>query len=154
MKYLESYHVVGFILAYLSLYQSYEITASEIKIQQNIYLLCALAPLLIMVSSSDSAALEQLVLILAYAFTIRSVSTLLYFKDMQTKPQKSNIEHYAHMVFLISILMLIYNRKINVYGAYVGMCGFSILSLLSRKVTVSFCIQDYIILHLLFFFTK
>ena len=152
MKNLESYHIIGFLVAYLSLYQHTLLQLPQITLQKPIYLLCALAPLFMVASSSDCSALEQLVLVLAYAFFIRGISTIVYLKN--ENPTIVTLENYGHMVFLISILMLIYNKKTNIYGSYAAMAVFSIVSLLSNKVTLSFCVHDYILLHLLFFFTK
>ena len=152
MKSLESYHIVGFLVAYLSLYQHQVLQLPQITLQKQIYLLCALAPFLMVVSSSDCATLEQLVLVLAYAFFIRGISTVVYLQ--KEKPTEVTLENYGHMVFLISTLMLIYNKKTNIYGSYVAMAVFSTISLLSNKITISFCVHDYILLHLLFFFTK
>ena len=152
MKSLESYHIVGFLIAYLSLYDHHMLQLPQITLQKQIYLLCALAPLLMVASSSDCGTLEQLVLVLAYAFFIRGISTIVYLKN--EKSTEVTLENYGHMVFLISTLMLIYNKKTNLYGSYAAMAAFSTLSLLSNKVTLSFCVHDYILLHLLFFFTK
>lgn len=152
MKSLESYHILCFIIAYMSIYQTIPVQAPELKIPRNIYVCIALAPILWLASSTDSSALEQLALVCSYGFFIRACSTMIHL----AKDTKTNVsfESYAHMVTIISILMMIYNKNINVYSAYIMMITFSIMSLCSQKTTIQFCVEDYVLMHLLFFFTK
>lgn len=152
MRTLESYHILGFIVAYLSLYKSYELTLPDIKIQNNVYILCAIAPLLALCGSTDCNSLEHLTLVLAYAFFIRGMSVMFALKS--DPKYKIEIENYAHMIFIISLLMLIYNNKVQFNIAYPIMIVFSAVSLMANKTTINYCMNDYILLHLLFFFTK
>ena len=152
MRTLESYHIVGFILMYISLHKQYSFKSSELKIHANIYLLASIAPFIVLAASSDSNSIEQLMLVLSYMSTIQALSSIFNFQNEQVI--KVKLENYAHTMFVISMLMLMYNKKIAVQIGYLIMIAFSILSLLANKTTINFGIQDYIILHLLFFFTK
>lgn len=148
MKNLESYHILGFILAYLSLYNNYKLPESSLNVSNNVYNLIALAPFFVFVSQADANNLEQLLLVLSYAASAKALGNMFD----SSKPLK--IEHYTHMVFIISLLMLIYNEKLNINVAYAIMIAFTIGSVISRKVSVQFSLNDLVLLHLLFFFTK
>lgn len=148
MKNLESYHILGFILAYISLYNNFKLPETSLSISNNVYNLIALAPFFIFASQADANNLEQLILVLSYASTIKALGNLFD----SSKPLK--LENYTHMVFIISLLMLIYNEKINLNVAYAVMIAFCIGSIASKKNNVQVCLNDIIIIHLLFFFTK
>ena len=148
MKSLESYHILGFVLAYLSLYNNYKLPETTLSISKNVYNMIALAPFLIFASQADANNLEQLILVLSYASTVKALGNIF---DTST-PLK--LESYTHMIFVISLLMLIYNGKININVAYAMMIAFSIGSIATQKNSVQFCVNDMILIHLLFFFTK
>ena len=148
MKNLESYHILGFLLAYVSLYNNYKLPNISLTVSNNVYNLIALAPLLVFASQADANSLEQLVLVLSYASAAKALG------NMFDSSQPMKIENYTHMICIISVLMLIYNEKLNVTAAYTMMTCFSVLSVLMQKNSVQFCVNDILLLHLLFFFTK
>ena len=148
MKNLESYHILGFLLAYVSLYNNYKLPNISLNVSNNVYNLIALAPLLVFASQADANSLEQLVLVLSYASAARAL------ENMFDTSQPLKIENFTHMISIISMLMLIYNEKLNITAAYAIMICFSVLSVLTRKNSVQFCANDILLLHLLFFFTK
>ena len=148
MKNLESYHILGFILAYLSLHNNYKLPELSLSLSNNVYNLFALAPFIIFASQADANNIEQLILVLSYASTVKALGNIFD----STKPLK--LENYTHMIFIISLLMLIYNDKLNAYSAYAMMIAFTFGSIATKKNSVQFCMNDLILLHLLFFFTK
>lgn len=149
MKNFESYHVLGFILAYLSLHNNYVVSLPEMKASLFTYGLLSIAPF-VGVLSTDVSSLEHVLLVLSYAFTEKAIGSLIVMEDKQ----KAVLSEYLHIVFVISILMLIYNRKLNVQLGYIFLLTFTMFSLSSRKVSLQYALKDYLIIHLLFFFTK
>ena len=151
MRNFESYHIIGFLLAYLSLNNKYSIQIPEISITDTVYTLLSVSPMIAVLSTTNSQSFEHLLLVLSYIFTERSLSSLITIDNKSTNVKFTN---YLHMVFVISLLLLIYNQKFNIQVGYAMMIGFSILTLMSNKTSLSFALQDYFIIHLLFFFTK
>jgi hypothetical protein len=151
MRNFESYHIIGFLLAYLSLNNKYSIQIPKISITDTVYTLLSVSPMIAVLSTTNSQSFEHLLLVLSYIFTERSLSSLITIDNKSTNVKFTN---YLHMVFVISLLLLIYNQKFNIQVGYAMMIGFSILTLMSNKTSLSFALQDYFIIHLLFFFTK
>ena len=148
MKNFESYHVIPFLLAYLSLNNSYNFNTPVINITKTVYSIISLAPLIGVLALTDSDSVEHLLLVLSYAFAQRSLGSLVVLNN--DKPPKVTLSNYLHIVFLISILMLVYNKKINI--AFFDLEDFSnkkktdtfisdknYLILLPRKKLVSSC---------------
>tara|TARA_B110000977_G_C11090636_1_gene496731 strand:- start:1021 stop:1479 length:459 start_codon:yes stop_codon:yes gene_type:complete len=152
MKNFESYHIIGFLLAYISLSNSHTVVVPKIQTTTAVYAMVSLAPLLGILSTSDSVSIEHLLLVLSYACTERALGSLIVLND--SKHTKVGVTNYLHMIFTVSILILIYTQRINVSVGYTTLIAFTIFSFLSRKITVQFALQDYIIIHLLFFFAK
>ena len=152
MKNFESYHVIPFLLAYLSLNNSYNFNTPVINITKTVYSIISLAPLIGVLALTDSDSVEHLLLVLSYAFAQRSLGSLVVLNN--DKPPKVTLSNYLHIVFLISILMLVYNKKININVGYVVLISFTLFTLFSKYSQLPLVIQDYIVVHLLFFFTK
>ena len=152
MRNFESYHLIGFLLAYFSLERSYAINVPHLKVTNFVYTAVSSIPFFTVLVNTNSESLEHLLLVLSYVFTERSLGALVTMDNSNsTKLQMSN---YVHMIFLISMLILIYNKTLSIQLGYILSLVYTILSLMSRKTSISFALQDYIIIHLIFYFTK
>ena len=159
MSKFESYHIIGFVLAYISLYYKSTIKMPQIQTSQFAYILTALLPLFAVIGTTSADSLEHISLVLSYAFAQHAVGNIIKINEISEPLNPSNkksatISQYMHMTFLISVLMLIYNGKVNMYMGYALLFAFTTFSFMNNKINTSNALRDYVIIHLLFFFTK
>jgi hypothetical protein len=152
MRNFESYHIIGFLLAYLSLNNKYLVQIPKVSITDTVYTLISVAPMVAVLTTTNSQSFEHSLLVLSIIFTERSLSSLITIDNNNST--KVKLTNYLHMIFIISLLLLVYNQKVNIPIGYAIMVGFSMLSLMSNKTSIPFALQDFLIIHLLFFFTK
>ena len=152
MKQLESYHITGFILAYIALHKKFNVKTTPLKITNTLYKLCALSPLILLLAKVESKTMEQLVIVLSYVYGLKALQAIVNIND--TPEIKLDWNNYAYSLGVISILMLIYTKLVTTQVGYMLMLSFFILSIWANKISFSDSTNDLVILHLLFFFTK
>jgi hypothetical protein len=145
-------HLVGYILTYIALFVSKNSEVSlKIKAFENLnqYIIYIITILPIFFVQNVNG-IDQVFRILSFCFGYISVKSI-------TEGEKATIQEYIHPVFLTGILVSIYNNSIlRKYVLLVYLIYFIYLALLtSNSISkVPTIINDSILTHLIFFFTK
>lgn len=155
MKKFESYYAVSFLLLYLSFYNKDPILFPYIKINLNFLIALSSLPILFLLSKSNSDILEHFFVITSFFTAIRSFSSpkISYFNN----ERPFNLSQFSHPIAIASIILLFYYKLIDsshIYISYFLLSIFSFLHIFSKISSIDFILQDYVLIHLLFFYSK
>jgi hypothetical protein len=150
---LEGYNLIPFLFAYLILYQNAsldidkEITNRVPNVFAKIpYIELVAVPLLFL-----SCDVEQTMLIWSYILLYKTTKMI---SDSQEKKIPSR---FVPSLLLASLLVCLYKReeyRKHIVAIYGGVVLFCVLWIASGKTTFSDIVDDGILTHLIFYFTK
>ena len=151
---MKEYHLLAFLVTYYAVTRTsrekLKVPALPITLPKYTeYALCAL-PLLSTLNSGNTDSVEQLVVVLSYLFVIRAMKSL-------ASGSEHTIEELLLPVFISGVIMTLYtNPELRRYMflAYAVMIGYAALLLSKNKTTTDNVIDDFILSHLVFFFSK
>ena len=157
MTKFELYHLLSFVLLYLYATNNvYKIDPPKVEINDTVYLSSLLLPIMILLSNNNLSNIDQTVVIMSsiiFTYTLPQVISLSEVKENSRK----KIVRFAHPFMIVLVLMLLYSQSVDMkymYPMYAGMIAFSIISVTAGKRDFKYILNDYVLCHLLFFFTK
>ena len=143
-------HIVGYILTYIALFitlnNEIKVSLDTTMIHDNILYVLQLLPAIAALYYDNN----HLFKILAYCYGFISLLHIV-------KGANSHIKDYMHVTLLASILVNIYNIDIvknYMILAYFYYFSSVVLSLSKKQNAVSTVLTEFLISHLVFFFTK
>jgi len=145
-------HLVGYILTYIALFVTIKSkTSIHVKAFQNfnkyIILLISVLPSIFVY---DINGLDHLFRMLSFCSGYISLKTILNGKS-------SNVKDYIHPIFLSGMLVSIYNSSVlrkYTFVLYITYFIYAILLTSNNISDLSTLLNDSILTHLIFFFTK
>lgn len=148
----QSYHIIGFLLAYFSLFHVADVWIPQIWNSKPMFYIIFGLQLFYFTFDGWSKYIEQYIIMLTYAFFYKALTHMVSVNDK--KQISATKDKYIHVQFVITTLLLIYQQRIDLYSAYLLMFFFSILGFSNRKISFHNFIEDFVVGHSVFFFLK
>ena len=157
MMKFELYHLFSFVLLYLYTTNNvYKINLPKIKLNNAIYTSSLLVPLIAVVSNKNKLGIEQTIVIMSYIIFIYALPQVITLSETEIN-KHNDVVRFAHPLMIVLALMLLYSQTVDqkyMFPMYSGLIAFSLLSVAAGKIDLKYIFNDYVLCHLIFFFTK